>query len=186
MSSFGIALALATSSLTVESAESFPPVSYEQFDERILKIHNEERIEMGVAPLVWSEKLATDAKDWAEHLANTHSFEHSPSGEGDADQGENLWAGTPNAFSAEEMMKAWIEEKKSFRSGPFPNVSVTHDWRDIGHYTQLIWYRTKEVGCARAANRSDEYLVCRYYPPGNWVGENPLGAAGDVAQAKNR
>ena len=34
--------------------------------------------------------------------------------------------------------------------------------------------RRLRVGCALAASRQHEYLVCRYSPPGNVVGEDPL------------
>jgi hypothetical protein len=30
---------------------------------------------------------------------------------------------------------------------------------------------TKEVGCALAANAESDFLVCRYSPPGNWMGQ---------------
>ena len=42
-----------------------------------------------------------------------------------------------------------------------------------GHYTQLIWSDTREVGCAVARDASREVWVCNYDPPGNWVGVRP-------------
>jgi hypothetical protein len=42
-----------------------------------------------------------------------------------------------------------------------------------GHYTQLIWSDTREVGCAVARDPAREVWVCNYDPPGNWVGERP-------------
>ncbi len=152
-----------------------PMISSENFEARILSAHNQERQRVGVKALVWSGKLAADAAIWARHLAATDTFDHAPDrAEGD-EQGENLWMGTLGYYQPEAMVGTWVEERKMFKPGLFPNVSTTGNWVDVGHYTQLIWYNTAAVGCARAANRSDEFLVCRYGPPGNWMGENALG-----------
>ncbi len=42
----------------------------------VLAVHNRERAAVGVPPLVWSDKLAADAKPYAEHLLTTAELEH--------------------------------------------------------------------------------------------------------------
>ena len=128
-------------------------------------------------PLAWDPKLAIDAAKWAQYLAVTGTFEHAPDNPKAAPQGENLWMGTARAYSFEDMVDGWIDEKQYYRPGLFPNVTTTRDWTDVGHYTQLIWYNTTHVGCALATGRGNDVLVCRYSPAGNWDGENPTGAA---------
>jgi hypothetical protein len=131
-----------------------------------LSTQNAERAKSGSIPLVWSVNLANDAAKWARHLAITNSFEHSDA----SGQGENLWMGTPG-YSAEEMVGSWIAEKRHFKYGRFPAVSSTGSWADVGHYTQVIWPGTKAVGCASAKGDGYIYLVCRYSPAGNVIGE---------------
>lgn len=155
--------------LSAPLAAHEPPAP--SFEERLLDAHNAERVRVGVKPLVWSEKLAKDAAEWAKHQAETGTFEHADK----TDDGENLWMGTRNSYSAEDMVGAWIAEKASYKNGLFPDVSTTGNWLDVGHYTQLIWFNTISVGCARISNQKDDYLVCRYGPPGNWMGQNALG-----------
>lgn len=50
-----------------------------------------------------------------------------------------------------------------------------------GHFTQVVWKESKELGvaCTKAKN-GNIYVVANYYPPGNYIGcynENvpPLG-----------
>lgn len=141
------------------------------FETRILAAHNAERLRVGVPALAWSADLARDARIWADALARTARFEHAVQ----KGQGENLWAGTRTAYAPEEMVGGWIDEKVDYRRGRFPAVSRSGVWQDVGHYTQLIWYSTVHVGCALGTNAADDTLVCRYSPPGNWIGEDAEG-----------
>ncbi len=43
----------------------------------------------------------------------------------------------------------------------------------VGHYTQMVWDDTKEVGIASVKNNGVVYVVARYYPAGNWIGQYP-------------
>ena len=141
------------------------------FENRMLAAHNEERLRMRQIPLIWDAGLAKDAAAWARTIALTRRFEHAPH----TKQGENLWMGTKRAYSVEAMVGYWVDERRLFKLGRFPDVSRSGQWADVGHYTQLIWYDTTHIGCAIAANDRDEILVCRYSPPGNWMGSDPLG-----------
>jgi hypothetical protein len=142
-------------------------------DSRLLAAHNRERSSAGIAPLAWDPALAAEAARWGKTLAAAGAFEHADTGDDDP-EGENLWAGTKGAYAPEEMIEGWIEEKKFFRPGRFPDNSRTGEYEDVGHYTQLMWRDTDRVGCALAAGAEEEVLVCRYRTAGNVVGEVPF------------
>ena len=148
-------------------------VARADFNQRVLAAHNAERAAMGVAPMAWTAQLAADARVWADELAATGRFEHSPDEAGQEPQGENLWAGTPRAFSPESMVKLWLAEKSDYRPGVFPNNSRSGDVEKVGHYTQVIWRSSRQVGCAVAVGREEEFLVCRYSEAGNVMGQRP-------------
>ena len=143
------------------------------FDERILVAHNRERETLGLEPLSWNPELVASAQRWADYLASTGQFAHAPENR-QAPEGENLWAGTKGYFQPEAMVGAWVREKQFFRPGVFPNNSTTGRVEDVGHYTQLVWRATKEVGCAEATSTREDILVCRYAEAGNYRGERPF------------
>ena len=144
------------------------------FDSRILAAHNRERSAAGIQQLGWSDELAADAASWADTLADMDDLEHAEDEDENDPQGENLWLGTRAAYSPEEMVGMWIEEKRHFQQGVFPNNSRTGNLEDVGHYTQLMWRDTASVGCARRGNEENEILVCRYSTAGNVIGERPF------------
>jgi len=133
--------------------------------QEILAAHNQYRSEVGVPPLEWSANLAATAQQWADHLAQTGTFEHSGSA-------ENLAQGTAGAFSVTQLVDMWGGEKQYFSYGTFPNVSTTGNWQDVGHYTQVVWRNTTEVGCGLARGNGNDVLVCHYNPAGNVIGKS--------------
>ena len=143
------------------------------FESRLLDSQNLEREALGLPPLKWNASLAESALAWANALAASGRFEHAHDGLGDP-QGENLWAGTRGYYSPEAMVSAWSREKRFFKPGVFPDSSTTGDVEDVGHYTQMVWRDTGEVGCAKATSAQEDILVCRYSNAGNYVGEIPF------------
>lgn len=133
-----------------------------------LYAHNRERASLGMPDLRWNAKLASDAQGWADTLASRGAFEHSRDR---GPTGESLWTGTGGYFSANEMIGHFIDEKRVFRPGRFPDNATNGNWRSVGHYTQIIWRDTREVGCALAHGRGRDVLVCRYWPAGNVRGQ---------------
>jgi uncharacterized protein YkwD len=133
----------------------------------LLDAHNAERARLGSPALIWDPALAERARIWADSLAARDTFDHDDQRR----DGENLWMGTKGTYTPQDMVGGWVDEKKDYIAGRFPQVSRTGQWTDVGHYTQLIWSATTKVGCAIRSSKTDDILVCRYNPPGNWIGE---------------
>ncbi len=163
----GLAGALAIA-INVPAVAQAPQVM-SAFAGRLLADQNAERDQKGEAPLSWSDDLARDAQGWADRLARDDRMYHSDHASRHG-AGENLWVGPAGYYGADDMIDGFLAEKKHFRPGMFPQVSTTGRWEDVGHYTQIIWPSTQQVGCAVAHNRVHDFLVCRYYPAGNVFG----------------
>jgi hypothetical protein len=161
----GIAGALAIAVPAVAEA----PQDINPFARTLLADQNAERDRKGVERMTWSHDLAQQAQSWADRLARDDRMYHSDR-QSRHGAGENLWVGPVGYYGADDMIDLFLAEKKHYRPGTFPQVSKTGRWEDVGHYTQIIWPGTKQVGCAVAHNRQHDFLVCRYFPAGNVFG----------------
>jgi uncharacterized protein YkwD len=147
---------------------SSPPSS--GIAQEMLAAHNQWRSQVGVPPLQWSNQLANYAQEWADRLAAQNTFEHRQNNR----YGENLFWGSGRRWSPTEVVGNWGSESRYFIPGrAFPNLSSTGNWQDVGHYTQIIWRNTTEVGCGVARSGNREVWVCNYNPPGNYSGQRP-------------
>ena len=129
----------------------------------MLAAHNTVRARVSVAPLSWSNRLAASAQDWANTLLARRQFMHRPN----SAYGENLFEIEGAAASSALVVEAWAAESRNY------NHSSNQCRGVCGHYTQVIWRDTREVGCAVARGGGREVWVCEYDPPGNWVGRRP-------------
>jgi hypothetical protein len=113
----------------------------------------------------WDETLAAYAAEWAAGCV----FEHSVGA-----YGENLalfsWEGEPV-----EAVEGWFSEIEYYDYG----TNRCDPGEMCGHYTQVVWRDTENIGCAVQACANVQgfgrgwLYVCEYDPPGNWVGEKP-------------
>jgi len=170
MNRFFHTMVAASCTLALASAQPAQARNSASFSDKILAVHNSERAELGLRPLAWSNSLAQEAAGWANVIAREGRLRHASQYERKS-HGENLWMGSAGVYSIEVVVGTFLDERRYFRPGKFPNISRTGRWQDAGHYSQVIWPRTSHVGCAMVTSRGMEYFVCRYDPGGNWVGE---------------
>lgn len=142
----------------------------------ILSVHNSARSALGQAPLSWSADLAASARVYAQQLSQSCELVHEPG----INQGENLYYGwfskRPDNFDSARPSIAWLAEELDY---DYDSNSCAPG-KMCGHYTQMIWHDTTQVGCAQvicpdslAKNELKIIQVCRYAPPGNYIGERP-------------
>jgi uncharacterized protein YkwD len=116
-------------------------------------------------PVTWNETVAATAQAWAEHLRDTQNcglVHDTASG-----YGENLAAGS-GKMTPTTAVNLWAAEKANYTYSPkYAFMSNT------GHYTQIVWRTSVEIGCGSATCGNTTVICCRYSPPGNYIGKAP-------------
>jgi pathogenesis-related protein 1 len=149
----------------------------------LVAFHNKVRKEVGVGPVKWSAEIAKFAQAWADELAKNGKFGHRPRDKGPWTQkyGENI-AGFQKG-GVLEGAQLWYGEKKDYT----PGMAIPKDFAAFkaGHYTQMVWKDTTEIGAGKAIykmgaadgsgwpRQGASLLVCNYNPPGNFIGKPP-------------
>lgn len=162
-----------TAAPTVPS-DALEYVSPDQFTSAVLNSTNAYRRDHGAANVTWNDTLARFADDYlTKKVTDKCEFEHSG-----GPYGENLAIGYPSARSA---IEAWGDERERY---DFQKATFTEE---TGHFTQLVWRNTSDVGCGRRlCGTQGWYLVCEYWPRGNVIGEFKDMVAGPVEGASWR
>ncbi|XP_073529041.1 cysteine-rich venom protein-like [Phyllobates terribilis] len=112
----------------------------------------------------WSEEAAQNAEKWA----NKCTLKHSKAEDRKISRygcGENLYMSTNNATWAHAIVTQF-DEYRDFEYGKGAKTKTSV----VGHYTQIVWATSWEVGCAvaRCPGKDFEYYyVCQQCPAGN-------------------
>ncbi|ONH67864.1 Cell wall protein PRY3 [Cyberlindnera fabianii] len=142
--------------VTLDQDDSSPTTS--SFQELALSHHNAVRaLHVDTETLLWSETVALSAQSYADRYDCSGSLTHSH-----GQYGENLALG----YNTTAAVQAWYNE-----------VSL-YDWSNpvfserTGHFTQIVWLNTTEVGCGYkdCGSYYGQYTVCQYNAPGNYAG----------------
>ncbi|XP_032566829.1 peptidase inhibitor 16 isoform X2 [Chiroxiphia lanceolata] len=139
----------------------------------ILDEHNRYRSQVSpparaMMKLTWDMELEADAQSHAEKCI----WEHEESGR----HKENLFAMAP-MLELEFAVEDWNGEEKFYNL----TTSTCVPGQMCGHYTQVVWSDTKQIGCGAKFCEKIEgietenmhLLVCNYYPAGNVKGKKP-------------
>lgn len=93
------------------------------------------------------------------------AFRHRPN----SPYGENLYEVTSGQASPQQVVNAWAAEAADYGAA----ANTCKPGKMCGHYTQIVWRDTKQMGCAAAQAGNREVWVCEYSPPGNYTGMQP-------------
>jgi pathogenesis-related protein 1 len=145
-------------------------------------------------PLTWSSTLAEYAQQWATQLASSPSTCAAPMHRSGAelqakDYGENLAAFSGrgqvgNVSTAQQAVDGWAAEVACWTYGTIQgteqcNMSCYENLSSdgCGHYTQIVWRTSMELGCGVATCQNGQYTediwICNYAPAGNIIGKAP-------------
>jgi len=162
-----------SSSQTTQSSQPAQPVAADAaatspaatpgnaFQKSVLDLHNKLRADHCVPALTWSAQLAATAQEWA----NRCVFEHRQGG----NLGENLAMGTSGAYTAASHVQSWYDEIKDYDFASHRSRTG----QAVGHFTQVVWRGSTQLGCGMATCNGQDMLVCNYAEAGNMGGAYP-------------
>lgn len=129
------------------------------FGKEALEAHNKFRAAHQAPPLTWSSALAQDAEVWAKKIAKKGRLEHD-----DTKDGENIYMVCGREIDGTDAVNSWYSEVKDYNFGKPGFQSNT------GHFTQVVWKSSEELGIGRAKSADGkEFVVGRYKPAGNMM-----------------
>ncbi|XP_010943479.1 pathogenesis-related protein PRB1-3-like [Elaeis guineensis] len=127
--------------------------------------HNSARAAVGVGPVSWNDSVAAYAQAYANQRSGDCQLVHS-----DGSYGENLFGGSGADYTAADAVNLWVSEKQYYDY----DSNTCADGQACGHYTQVVWRDSTNIGCARVVcDNGGIFITCNYYPPGNFVGQRP-------------
>lgn len=147
-----------TSSTATPTATSTPF----SFEAVYLAKHNELRSLMeDTGPLTWNDQIAQLTQQAADDWQCDGVFRHNNFELNGEDLGENLAYGYN--FENAGAVEGWFNEIRYY------NYSDPKFDASTGHFTQLVWKDTTQVGCGykNCGTPYGYYIVCDYLPAGN-------------------
>ncbi|XP_059169428.1 uncharacterized protein LOC131951151 [Physella acuta] len=135
-----------------------------------LKSHNDVRAGLRLPLLRWNNTLAEFARAHTSKCVYKHSS---------GPYGENIYKSDPlNRNTTDLAVKSTASWRSESKRVDFPTWRCISATPSCGHYSQMVWGKTTQIGCAIAqcvsvAGVSPNLVVCEYSPGGNVVGQIP-------------
>ena len=148
---------------SVPKYESSSP-EYDSFCNEALQAHNNYRKKHHAEPLKLNKELCKIAQNYANYLANIGRLQHSDNTYHNKSMGENIYSCSGKEATGTSVTNSWYSEIK--------NYNYSGDYSDgTGHFTQVVWKDTKEVGFGKSKGQNGKiFVVANYYPAGNVIG----------------
>ncbi|XP_068151979.1 Golgi-associated plant pathogenesis-related protein 1 [Drosophila tropicalis] len=133
-------------------------MSAQEFQREVLNAHNTYRALHDAKPLMLSAKLNQLATQWAQHLLATNSMQHRQN----SGYGENIYMASGGNLSGTDAVRSWYNEVTQY-NWQRPSFQM-----NTGHFTQVVWKNSTELGVGFAKRGNTIFVVCNYNPPGNY------------------
>ena len=132
----------------------------------MLTRHNYYRAQHQVSDLTRVAAIETIAQNYSNYLASINSMVHSSNKYLGSSLGENLYWGPKNSNIGTSSVDLWYSEVSDY---DFNNPGYKSG---IGHFTQLVWKNSRNLGCGVGCGSSNYcYVTCNYYPAGNYLNQ---------------
>eukprot|EP00029_Vermamoeba_vermiformis_P013462 TRINITY_DN837_c0_g1_i1.p1 TRINITY_DN837_c0_g1~~TRINITY_DN837_c0_g1_i1.p1 ORF type:complete len:225 (-),score=31.39 TRINITY_DN837_c0_g1_i1:39-713(-) len=146
---FALILVLATVANALTSAQI----------QQVVSAHSAERALVGLGPVTYNASIGQIAQNYVDGCPSGHS--------GAANLGENMYWGYSEDLT--DAVNLWASEKQYWNCET--NRCCKNgdcSWYPCGHYTQIVWASSTQIGCGIKLCKNTYTVVCNYYKPGNY------------------
>ncbi|XP_034397617.1 Golgi-associated plant pathogenesis-related protein 1-like [Cyclopterus lumpus] len=129
------------------------------FQKEFLETHNAYRRKHNTPQMTLSSEMTASAQKWSEHLLAIGALQHS-----DTKDGENvfnMYSSAPIKLTGKEAVDSWYGEIKDYNWSSPGYSSAT------GHFTQVVWKDSTELGVGLATDGRKVFVVGQYRAAGN-------------------
>ncbi|XP_054167661.1 Golgi-associated plant pathogenesis-related protein 1-like [Oppia nitens] len=152
--------------------DPLPDMTDPEFQQDCLKTTNDYRSRHQAPPVTIDPKIVEYAKSRCQLESQFHRLDNHHRGLDKHLYGENFaWKGNSEDVvgTCKQALEKWYKEGLNY---DYDNPGTSHN---TGHFSQLVWVGSSQMGCARCYGKGDKYyetyVVCDYHPPGNIRGE---------------
>ncbi|XP_065937356.1 cysteine-rich venom protein latisemin [Magallana gigas] len=135
-------------------------------EQEVVDAHNAARLRASSSNMMkmrYNKVLAAQAQAHADSCVEAHSGLAS----------ENMFFSSANTINMSQAVHNWEIEKYDYDY----DTNTCKEGRACGHYTQVVWASSDEVGCGASNKCGGDYkthIVCQYLPSGNYAGVRPF------------
>ena len=146
--------------------------NFNTFYDDLVNRHNTLRKKHQAGALTKLTDIAKLAQNTADGCLAAGGLVHSGTSYNGKWMGQNLFVSGGVAPTGAGVADNWYSENKNYdyASGGSKNGGV------VGHFTQLVWKATTQIGCAVAEGswsgyKPSYFVCCNYFPGGNMLGQ---------------
>ena len=150
-----------------DSKNKTPPFNFDNFCIEALNAHNYYRRYHHAGPLTINNQLSRIAENYSRRLAYTiRALQHSNNRYNNEPLGENLYYCIGKEPNGNDATKSWYDEIQ------YHDFYSDYGCSASGHFSQLVWNNSKEVGFGVTKNNNGQwFVVANYFPAGNTMGK---------------
>ena len=145
---------------------------FDTFYSDLITKHNTLRAKHNSAALTKLDDIATLAKTTLDGCIKAGNLVHSGNTYKNQWLGQNLYVCGGTVPTADGVLDSWYtKEEKNYDY----DKGASKNGGTIGHFTQVVWKGSKQIGCAVAQGtwsgfKNSYFVCCNYFPGGNMVG----------------
>ena len=168
-----VLLVLLLALVSCKNLRDLADFDFTKFYNDLVSKHNSLRKKHSAGALTKLTAIAKLAQNTADGCKKAKNLVHSGTSYIGKWMGQNLYVSGGKAPTGAEVANSWYSEISDYN---FSTGKPKSSSKVTGHFTQLVWIGSKQIGCAVATGewagyKPSYFVCCNYFPGGNVSGQ---------------